>query len=186
MWWQPAYREYALCGECLRIMTAVWLPSGGSGHGMTVSRVQPSAHSTRIRSVQCLRGQRSSSAVSYVLTWRAHPCCWLIWPCPMCCRQDPVECIFSFICSSNNNIPRITLMLSKLRRAYGELLLNVGDGGLAGMEIFGNSEVGVCNLRRATLSKLVHDLAYKEDCTVCLGIPEENYRGRPILKNSHS
>ncbi|CAM9348875.1 unnamed protein product, partial [Hapterophycus canaliculatus] len=43
-------------------------------------------------------------------------------------RQTPVECIFSFICSSNNNIPRITGMLEKLRTTYGELLLSVGDG----------------------------------------------------------
>ncbi|GAB5037466.1 ankyrin repeat protein, partial [Nannochloropsis oceanica] len=40
-------------------------------------------------------------------------------------RQDPVECLFSFICSSNNNIARIGLMLTRLRQTYGEPL---GDG----------------------------------------------------------
>jgi N-glycosylase/DNA lyase len=34
-------------------------------------------------------------------------------------RQEPTECLFSFICSSNNNIGRITGMLQALRRAYG-------------------------------------------------------------------
>ena len=29
--------------------------------------------------------------------------------------QDPMECMFSFICTSNNNIPRITKMLSSFR-----------------------------------------------------------------------
>lgn len=38
-------------------------------------------------------------------------------------RQDPTECLFSFICSSNNNIPRITLMLDRLRATYGEPLV---------------------------------------------------------------
>lgn len=54
------------------------------------------------------------------------------------CRQNPVECIFSFICSSNNNIPRITGMLGNLRRTYGDLLLSVGEGGLAATGAFGN------------------------------------------------
>uniref|UniRef100_A0A6U6FTQ8 DNA-(apurinic or apyrimidinic site) lyase n=1 Tax=Odontella aurita TaxID=265563 RepID=A0A6U6FTQ8_9STRA len=40
-------------------------------------------------------------------------------------RQDPKECLFSFICSSNNNIPRITLMLSRLREKYGVHLMEV-------------------------------------------------------------
>lgn len=56
----------------------------------------------------------------------------------LCGRQDPVECIFSFICSSNNNISRITLMLEKLRHAYGELLLSVGVGGLVGSGLLEN------------------------------------------------
>lgn len=34
-------------------------------------------------------------------------------------RQDPVECLFSFICSSNNNIGRIGGMLQSLRAMYG-------------------------------------------------------------------
>lgn len=42
-------------------------------------------------------------------------------------EQDPWECLVSFICSSNNNIPRITKMLSALRQRYGEPLLTVGN-----------------------------------------------------------
>ncbi|GLE11754.1 hypothetical protein PINS_up024393 [Pythium insidiosum] len=37
-------------------------------------------------------------------------------------RQDPVECLFAFICSSNNNIQRITQMITKLKSTYGALL----------------------------------------------------------------
>jgi N-glycosylase/DNA lyase len=40
-------------------------------------------------------------------------------------RQNPVECLFSFICSSNNNIPRITKMLSSLRQRYGAKLIDI-------------------------------------------------------------
>ena len=35
-------------------------------------------------------------------------------------RQEPVECLFSFICSSNNNIARIGGMVQSLRERYGE------------------------------------------------------------------
>ena len=37
-------------------------------------------------------------------------------------RQPPVECLFSFICSSNNNIERITGMVQSLCEMYGEPL----------------------------------------------------------------
>ena len=37
-------------------------------------------------------------------------------------RQDPGECLMSFICSSNNNIGRITLMLNRLKMELPEIL----------------------------------------------------------------
>ncbi|KAG8071002.1 hypothetical protein GUJ93_ZPchr0006g44682 [Zizania palustris] len=40
-------------------------------------------------------------------------------------RQDPVECVFQFLCSSNNNIARIEKMVWKLA-GYGERLGEVG------------------------------------------------------------
>lgn len=42
-------------------------------------------------------------------------------------RQEPIECLFSFICSSNNNISRITSMVEKLASNYGEKILTL-DG----------------------------------------------------------
>lgn len=41
--------------------------------------------------------------------------------------QDPWECLVSFICSSNNNIPRITKMLNEIRKQYGDKLVTFGD-----------------------------------------------------------
>jgi hypothetical protein len=38
-------------------------------------------------------------------------------------RQDPVECLFQFICSSNNHISRIHGMVERLCSTYGSLLL---------------------------------------------------------------
>jgi N-glycosylase/DNA lyase len=40
-------------------------------------------------------------------------------------RQEPWECLISFICSSNNNISRISLMLDRLRAKYGNYLCSV-------------------------------------------------------------
>ncbi|XP_057887778.1 N-glycosylase/DNA lyase isoform X2 [Melospiza georgiana] len=37
-------------------------------------------------------------------------------------RQDPVECLFSFICTSNNHISRITAMIERLCQAFGRRL----------------------------------------------------------------
>ncbi|KAH0630333.1 hypothetical protein JD844_013270 [Phrynosoma platyrhinos] len=34
-------------------------------------------------------------------------------------RQDPVECLFSFICTSNNHLSRITNMIQHLCQAFG-------------------------------------------------------------------
>lgn len=37
-------------------------------------------------------------------------------------RQDPVECLLSFICSSNNHVARITAMIERLCQAFGRRL----------------------------------------------------------------
>ncbi|NXG45040.1 OGG1 lyase, partial [Psilopogon haemacephalus] len=37
-------------------------------------------------------------------------------------RQDPVECLLSFICTSNNHISRITAMIDRLCQAFGRRL----------------------------------------------------------------
>jgi|GEM_PF-1139616 len=40
-------------------------------------------------------------------------------------RQNKVECLLSFICSSNNNISRITQMLDKLRGTFGSPIMDL-------------------------------------------------------------
>lgn len=84
------------------------------------------------------RARNSSLKATLLLPWYTIQCLAML-----CGRQDPVECIISFICSSNNNISRITLMLEKLRRAYGELLLSVGVGGLVGAGLLENDTSAV-------------------------------------------
>lgn len=41
-------------------------------------------------------------------------------------RQDPAQCIFSFVCASNTNIPMIRRMLGTLSKKYGQRV--VADG----------------------------------------------------------
>lgn len=42
-------------------------------------------------------------------------------------RQKPIQCIISFLCSSNNNIPRIRLMLRNLSKVFGKTIEWKGD-----------------------------------------------------------
>ncbi|NXS14409.1 OGG1 lyase, partial [Neodrepanis coruscans] len=42
-------------------------------------------------------------------------------------RQDPVECLLSFICTSNNHISRITAMIERLCQAFGPRLCSIDD-----------------------------------------------------------
>ncbi|KAI2661236.1 N-glycosylase/DNA lyase [Labeo rohita] len=42
-------------------------------------------------------------------------------------RQDPIECLFSFICSSNNHISRIQGMVDRLCQTLGTLLCKLDD-----------------------------------------------------------
>jgi N-glycosylase/DNA lyase len=59
-------------------------------------------------------------------------------------RQDPTECLFSFICSSNNNVPRITLILDRLREKYGEELCDKAS--LSGHADHGAAPAAAANL----------------------------------------
>ena len=43
-------------------------------------------------------------------------------------RQDPVECLFQFVCSSNNHISRIQGMVDRLCTAYGTRLQPASGG----------------------------------------------------------
>jgi N-glycosylase/DNA lyase len=43
-------------------------------------------------------------------------------------RQDPEQCLFSFVCASNTNIPMIRRMLGVLVRKYGDAV-RIKDGG---------------------------------------------------------
>jgi len=51
----------------------------------------------------------------------------MLFPGVRALRQDPIENLFSFICSSNNNISRITGMVEKLCVMYGDKVVEV-DG----------------------------------------------------------
>lgn len=42
--------------------------------------------------------------------------------------QDPWECLVSFLCSSNNNIPRISKMVGSIRKEFGSPILRLSDG----------------------------------------------------------
>lgn len=46
-------------------------------------------------------------------------------------RQDPVECLFQFICSQNNHISRIHGMVERLCAAYGTPLFTLDSSGAA-------------------------------------------------------
>ena len=46
-------------------------------------------------------------------------------------RQDPFECLVSFIVSQNNHISRITSLVQKIRKEYGTLLAE-----LEGVELY--------------------------------------------------
>ena len=51
-------------------------------------------------------------------------------------RQDPWECLVSFICSANNNIPRITRNVGDIASAFGSPILD----GTSGVNAFPSAE----------------------------------------------
>lgn len=64
---------------------------------------------SKLSALWCSRDERYSQIHPYVMGARM-------------LRQDPVECLFSFICSSNNHISRIQGMVDRLASRYGDPL----------------------------------------------------------------
>jgi N-glycosylase/DNA lyase len=95
--------------------------SGGGGGGDPVSslRAALSDYFHLGASLSALRSQWSKGDARLA---QIAPCI----PGMRVVRQDPTECLFSFLCSSNNHIGRITMMLSRLRERYGVKLGEVG------------------------------------------------------------
>ncbi|KAL0490198.1 N-glycosylase [Acrasis kona] len=50
--------------------------------------------------------------------------------------QDPFECLICFICSANNNVSRITLMITRLCQKYGSLIGELNDSDFAPISFF--------------------------------------------------
>ncbi|XP_047390648.1 N-glycosylase/DNA lyase isoform X2 [Sciurus carolinensis] len=73
-------------------------------------------------------------------------------------RLDPIECLFTFICSSNNNIARITGMVERLCQAFGPRLIQLDDvtyHGFPNLQALAGSEVEPC-LRKLGLGYRAH------------------------------
>ncbi|DBA76918.1 TPA: 8-oxoguanine glycosylase ogg1 [Trebouxia sp. C0004] len=73
-------------------------------------------------------------------------------------RQDPVECLFEFICSSNNHISRIFGMVERLCRDYGTPILHasMNQASTAAAPVGGKDTVAAAEEEQ----KAVPDLAF--------------------------
>jgi N-glycosylase/DNA lyase len=66
-------------------------------------------------------------------------------------RQEPWECLIAYICSANNNIPRIHQMMEKLADSYGDPIALDGQVRHAFPSPQGLAQVGELELRRLGL-----------------------------------
>ena len=41
--------------------------------------------------------------------------------------DEPLECVISFLCSTNNNVKRITLIVERLCENYGDRIATIDD-----------------------------------------------------------
>ncbi|KAI8893738.1 DNA glycosylase [Globomyces pollinis-pini] len=69
-------------------------------------------------------------------------------------KQPKLETILSFICSSNNNIPRITSMVQRLCKEYGDYYGNVLDHNQVNQEFYSFPTLQSLNSQKNLESKL--------------------------------
>ncbi|KNC36482.1 N-glycosylase/DNA lyase [Plasmodium falciparum RAJ116] len=93
-------------------------------------------------------------------------------------KTDPVESFFSFLCSTNNNIPRITLMIDSLRRRYGKFIATV---------VFKNGDIIIKrddqNVDGNNMIKLKHQDDSNEHNEYSINIKGEIKNGEGKIKN---
>lgn len=70
-------------------------------------------------------------------------------------RQDPWECLVSYICSANNNIPKIKGMINSLCKTFGKKLV------LDGVEMYSFPEPGSLNNKQAIKNCVFTDVKTK-------------------------
>lgn len=70
-------------------------------------------------------------------------------------QQDPWECIISYVCSANNNIPKIKGMINSLCKAFGKKLV------LDGVEMYSFPEQGTLDNKRTIKNYVFTDVKTK-------------------------
>ena len=81
-------------------------------------------------------------------------------------RQDPVECLFQFVCSSNNHISRIHGMVERLCSAYGTPLPVLDTAAAAGLPEAGLNLMAVA-LRGTTFHATLQRLRLNTAVAAC-------------------
>lgn len=74
-------------------------------------------------------------------------------------RQDPTECLFSFICTSNNHISRIQGMVERLCQALGTPLCKLDETSYYGFPSLSVLAGAICPLHMTPLL-MFHDNVY--------------------------
>lgn len=82
-------------------------------------------------------------------------------------RQPPLECLFQFICSSNNHISRIHGMVERLCSAYGTPLERKGPASLCPTAQSGN-QVGSGEVSLFRAEELIYTTGAREQATASM------------------
>ncbi|XP_042195538.1 N-glycosylase/DNA lyase isoform X2 [Callorhinchus milii] len=109
-----------------RILCAVKLEPGHHGTPLSPVKQEPDTGGSREQDILTDYFQLSVSLADLYSHWsradknfqRVAPG----FPGVRVLRQEPTECLFSFICTTNNQISRITAMIERLCQVYGERL----------------------------------------------------------------